>query len=141
MAAHLVQHHHRAPCPPLGAQVVQLAGQLLEHDAVQAFAVFAQRGVGQVAGDCVGHPVAHAFAARLVVQPHHSQAGMLQHVQQVFEPARLAFVHVFAMVRKHARHGGLRVGAARHDVAKPDQVAFFGQGLELRVGVAPVSAK
>ena len=141
MVAHLVQHHHRAQLLALGRQGGELALHLAQHDFIQAVTRVAQAGLLQVARVGVGHTVAQALAARLVVDPHHGQPGALQHVEQVFVAVAAFFVRLFAQVRKHAGYRCLGVGAARAHIAEVGQLPLPEQGVQLGGGVAGVAAQ
>ena len=138
VAAHGVQHHQRV----LAAFLVQDLIEGRQQDVIQTFTVateFRQVQRGEVHGRC--HVLAHALAARVVVQPGDVHAGTLQDVQQVVLARGPGVVVTHAVhVREHAGHGmGRRCAAAAHVVEVDDLIAPPGQqrrGLP-RVAVQP----
>ena len=141
MAAHLVQDDHRAGRIHLGVLCRELTGQRPQQGHVLALARLTQARRRHRAHLDVGHTVTHAFAARLVVQPEHRHARALQDVQQTLKALMTGHVVRAAQVRKHARHRGLCVGAARSHLREIHQVPLGLQRLELRRSVALIPAQ
>ena len=139
VAAHLVQHQHSTLGTCGFRQGLQALVQQAHHQLVQALAVLAPLLDLGRCGDLVGlgmrNAVAHAFAARLVVQPVHTQPCGLQHIQQIAVFKLATFVARLAQVREHARHRRQRVGAAGPGLAPVDDLARC----QLRCGVARVA--
>ena len=137
MAAHGVQHHQRV----LAAFPVQDLIEGRQQDVIQTLAItaeFRQVQRSQVHGR---HVLAHALAARVVVQPGDVHARALQDVQQVVLACGPGVVVVRAVrVGEHAGHGMRRRRAtAAHVVEVDDLIAPPGQqrrGLP-RVAVQP----
>ena len=124
VAAHLVQHQHHTACAALRVERGDAFVQPVQHGLVKAFTALAQAGQLQLACDHVGHTRAHAFAARLVVQPQHGQARALQHIKQALVLGGFVAALLARERRKHAGNRYLGVGAARLHLGVIHQVAL-----------------
>nr|GEU28547.1 hypothetical protein [Tanacetum cinerariifolium] len=135
MAALLVQHDHQ-----ILAGVADNLRQALQQALVVALFLVAERIAGfRLRQVFVGHAVARALAAGIVIAPQHGHAGVTEHIEQAFLRFGLVLRIVLARhARKQARYRDGRGSPARVDVAEVDQARLPRQQ---RVGVARITVE
>lgn len=75
MASELVQDQH-AVLLGIGEIIIDL----VEQNAINAFAVGAEAGIFRLRQEGVEHPIGDIVGAGIVVEPNHADAGMAEHI-------------------------------------------------------------